>query len=112
MGPALLCEDDEDIRLLVTLVLESAGLAVTATAGVAQAMEALARSTYPLVLTDLGLPDGDGSTVGQEARSAGSRVIVLTARTDATFDPEINAWAEHVLAKPFTPAALIAAVGS
>ncbi len=108
--PTLLCEDDEDIRVLVTLLLESAGRTVTTTADVSEAMAALESDDYELVVTDLGLPDGDGSTVGLSAHTTGARVIVLTARSSAVDDPDIRRWADGVLRKPFAPADLLAAV--
>jgi DNA-binding response OmpR family regulator len=110
VGPTLLCEDDDDIRFLVTLLLESAGHTVVPTADVAEALAALEQGDFELVLTDLGLPDGDGSTVGESARSSGARVIVLTARLGAVDDATVQSWADRILAKPFSPDDLISAL--
>jgi DNA-binding response OmpR family regulator len=79
----LLVEDDDDVRLLLTLVLKRAGYEVSATADADQALQALHRGRHDLILTDYCLPRKDGLEFLAEARSegmlAGAPVILCTA---------------------------------
>ncbi len=79
----LLVEDDEDVRLLLTVVLKRAGYQVSATADADQALQALHRGRHDLILTDYCLPRKDGLEFLAEARSegtlAGAPVILCTA---------------------------------
>ena len=79
----LLVEDDDDVRLLLTLVLKRAGYEVSATANADQALQALHRGRHDLILTDYFLPRKDGLEFLAEARSegmlAGAPVILCTA---------------------------------
>jgi two-component system response regulator GlrR len=79
----LLVEDDDDVRLLLTLALTQAGYQVTAVATADRALQALQRARHDLILTDYCLPRKDGLQFLAEAQStgvlAGARVIVCTA---------------------------------
>jgi two-component system, OmpR family, phosphate regulon response regulator PhoB len=79
----LLVEDDDDVRLLLTLVLKRAGYEVSATPNADQALQALHRGRHDLILTDYCLPRKDGLEFLAEARSegtlAGAPVILCTA---------------------------------
>ena len=68
----LLVEDDDDVRLLLTLVLKRAGYEVSATANADQALQALHRGRHDLILTDYCLPRKDGLEFLAEARSEGT----------------------------------------
>jgi len=109
MAEVLVCEDDEDIALLVRLALQGAGHGVTSTRDVAGALAAVAERHYDVVVTDLGLPDGDGVVVCGAASVAGSRVVVITASPQRLEEPELAGAAG--VRKPFDPAALVDAVG-
>lgn len=106
----LVCEDDDDIGFLVRIVLQGAGHDVTCTRCVAGAKAAVAERYYDVVITDLGLPDGDGTEVYRSATDAGSRVVVITASPDRLRDPALVG--ASGLAKPFDPSLLVAAVAS
>ncbi|MFI2102107.1 response regulator [Isoptericola sp. NPDC019693] len=68
----LVVEDDDDLRAVLTTVLESAGLVVTAARDLAEAGAALADGPEPhLVLLDLGLPDGTGYDLVADLRRRG-----------------------------------------
>jgi DNA-binding response OmpR family regulator len=79
----LLVEDDDDVRLLLTLALKQAGYQVTATANADLALQALRTGRHDLILTDYCLPRKDGLQFLAEASSAGvicgAPVIVCTA---------------------------------
>jgi DNA-binding response OmpR family regulator len=95
----LLVEDDDDIRLLLTLVLKRAGYEVSATADADQALQALHRGRHDLILTDYCLPRKDGLEFLAEARSegmlAGAPVIMCTA-----FPPNRLSGVTAVVEKP------------
>ena len=68
----LVVEDDDDLRAVLTTVLESAGLVVTPARGLAEARAALADGPEPhLVLLDLRLPDGTGHDLVADLRRRG-----------------------------------------
>lgn len=79
----LLVEDDDDVRLLLTLALKQAGYQVTAAANADLALQALKIGRHDLILTDYCLPRKDGLQFLAEAGSsgvlAGAPVIVCTA---------------------------------
>jgi two-component system response regulator PilR (NtrC family) len=62
-GPDVLIVDDEDdIRELLELSLLRLGLASDGAASLAEARRLLGEKRYRLCLTDMRLPDGDGSS--------------------------------------------------
>lgn len=56
----LLIEDHDDTRRVIERVLRVRGYVVTAVGGVAAALAAADQHTFDLVISDIGLPDGDG----------------------------------------------------
>ena len=110
----LLIEDDENIRLMVSAMLEGAGYQViesrTCSAGVT-----LACSHNPdLIVLDLGLPDMDGMELIKVVRKTDlTPIIVLSARTEEAekvnaFDLGVNDY----ITKPFSAAEFLARVRS
>jgi CheY-like chemotaxis protein len=67
-GRVLVVEDHRDTRQALVGLLKGRRYAVTAAASVAQAMEQLGRAPYDLMISDLGLPDGDGYKLMRAAR--------------------------------------------
>jgi|GEM_PF-1771663 len=71
-GQVLVVEDDDDLRTVVSTVLESGGLVVTRARSVLEARTALAQGPDPdLVVLDLALPDGSGHELVAEMRRDG-----------------------------------------
>src|SRR5215467_1786932 len=109
----LVVEDEERLRDLLKRALADAGFTVDALATASDADEALQGLPYDAAVLDLGLPDGDGIKVLQNARRAGRDVpiIVLTAR-DAVADRVrgLDAGADDYLVKPFALEELLARV--
>jgi two-component system response regulator QseB len=79
----LLVEDDEDIRLLLTLALRAEDYDVTPVGSADEALKALRDRRHDLILTDYCLPGKDGMQMIYEARRSGvlsnAPVIVCTA---------------------------------
>src|SRR5690349_12987378 len=83
MARVLLVEDDDAIRTSLSKALTAAGHVVTAVAGGADGVAAVARDKPDVLLLDLGLPDLDGRDVLAMVRSVSDvPVIVATARDD------------------------------
>ncbi|ARU01954.1 response regulator transcription factor [Yoonia vestfoldensis] len=77
----LLVEDHPPLAEAVCDALRRAGFAVDHAGTAADAREMAALANYGLILLDLGLPDGDGTTLLPVLRGGGRvPVIVLTAR--------------------------------
>lgn len=110
----LLVEDDENIRIMVGAMLESAGYQVIETRSCAAAIT-LASSHIPdLILLDLGLPDGDGMELLEYVRKHDlTPIIVISARTSE--DEKVRAFdlgANDYITKPFGAAEFLARVRS
>lgn len=77
----LLLEDNQSLIDGLVYVLMKEGYAVDVATTVAQAHALLAQKTYALLLLDMTLPDGNGLSVCESVRTAGSIVpiIFLTA---------------------------------
>ena len=108
----LLVEDDDNIRIMVTAMLESAGYQVIEARSCAAAIT-LASSHLPdLILLDLGLPDRDGIEVIRFVRKKDlTPIVVLSARCDeaekvSAFDQGANDY----ITKPFGAAEFLARV--
>lgn len=79
----LIVEDDPDISMALQDLLEFEGFRVDCAPTCHQAFSCVERGDYNAVLLDLGLPDGDGSSILEALRITNPSlpVIVLTAST-------------------------------
>jgi PAS domain S-box-containing protein len=81
----LVCEDDEDTRELIRVMLHGAGAEVRAVAGAAEALESMAAFAPRVLLSDVGMPGEDGYSLVRRVRELpperGGRVpaVALTA---------------------------------
>ena len=110
----LLVEDDENIRIMVGAMLESAGYQVIETRSCSTAIT-LATSHIPdLILLDLGLPDMDGMALLEHVRKTDlTPIIVLSARSDeAEKVKAFDLGANDYITKPFGAAEFLARVRS
>ncbi len=110
----LLVEDDENIRIMVGAMLESAGYQVIETGSCATAI-ILASSHIPdLIVLDLGLPDMDGMELLETVRKTSlTPIIVLSARVEER--EKVKAFdlgANDYITKPFGAAEFLARVRS
>ena len=112
MFVVLVIEDDEGIRGVLKMLLESQQYRVveaeTAARGVIEA-----RTHRPdLVLVDLGLPDRDGLTVIKEIRTTSPvPILVLSARAlESDKIAALDVGADDYVAKPFSAPELLARV--
>ena len=112
----LVADDEEDIRLLVTLAVRKAGCSVVA--AVADGAQALssARAELPdLVVLDVSMPEASGldvcAALRADPRTAACRVLLLSAGASPDDVARgLAAGADAYLPKPFTVAGLVAQV--
>lgn len=114
----LVVDDDERIRKLLESRLSARGLAVDAVADGGEAIDALHRARYSVVLLDLVMPRVDGFAVIewiQENRRLlqPQPVLLLLTGAEPRFPGDLDAETVHgILRKPFDPnelASLVAA---
>ncbi|GAA4656713.1 response regulator transcription factor [Arthrobacter cryoconiti] len=109
---AVVIEDDQDIRELLTMILGQSGYVVHSAAMGVDGVSLVREHDPDLITVDVGLPDIDGFVVTERIRSfSDSHIIMLTARTgvlDSITGRE--AGANEYLAKPFHPRELRARV--
>lgn len=115
MTRILVVEDDRDIADLVGLYLTKAGFAAEIVGSGAEALTALAGQPPDLVILDVMLPHVTGTEVCRLIRAnpktATTPVIMLTARADeADRIAGLELGADDYIAKPFSPAELVARV--
>ena len=109
----LLVEDDIDLGSGVRIALTDQGMTVTWVRRLKEALESLETSVHDIVLLDLGLPDGDGTSLLAKLRREREAVpvLILTAR-DALSDRlhGLDSGADDYLVKPFALAELLSRV--
>jgi DNA-binding response OmpR family regulator len=100
----LVVEDERALARVLTRGLTEEGHAVDVAPDLATARYLLSESAYALVVLDLGLPDGDGTTLCRELRDRDDSVpvLMLTARDAVTERiAGLDAGADDYLPKPF-----------
>lgn len=108
----LVVDDDNALREMVGIVLESEGFEVCFHDAGAGALEAFKTEEPDLVLLDVMLPGKDGIEVCKEIRaSAGTPIIMLTAKTESEDVVRgLEAGADDYVVKPFDPTVLLARI--
>jgi two-component system, NtrC family, response regulator PilR len=111
----LVVDDEPDLRQMLEILFRREGHEVITAPGCRQAVEAIARSPqpFPVVLTDLAMPDGSGLDVlaAAKKRSPSTEVVLITAHS--TVENAIAAMrsgAYDFVTKPFEPAELTALI--
>ena len=113
-SPKILVVDDEPgLRKVLEITLRRQGHEVVVVPGVKTALEAIRQNPtpFPLVLTDLVMPDGSGMEVltAAKQRSEATEVIVMTAHsTVETALEAMKRGAYDFVTKPFSPAEIAA----
>ena len=106
----LLCEDDALIRLGTVDLLEDMGHKVIATATARAALEALEAHQIDMLITDLGLPDMDGTRLVQQVRQRFPLLPVIFATGHAEVEGFPRDLQTEILEKPYNSAGMTAAV--
>jgi two-component system response regulator PilR (NtrC family) len=111
----LVVDDEPALREMLEILLTRAGYRVVCAPGYEVAIEAIEQSPhpFPVVLTDLSMPDGSGLDVltAAKQRCPSSEVIVFTAHNSVDNAIQaMGAGAFNFVTKPFEPQALAAMV--
>ncbi|KZE28633.1 two-component system OmpR family response regulator [Crenobacter luteus] len=108
----LVLDDEDEVRTLLSALLEEAGYAVSAVATSAEMFARLAAAPHALALLDLKLRGEDGLTVARELRRRSTMPIVMMSgrgdETDRVLGLELAA--DDFLVKPFSGRELVARV--
>ena len=109
----LLLDDDPSMHRLVTRILSNEGFRVDVFLIGGEAISALNRQDYDVLLLDLMMPHEGGMTVIRHLRTKNppmlKRSILLTASPDSLIDA-LSGEVDNVVQKPFEPQQLIDAV--
>jgi two-component system response regulator HydG len=114
-GRILIVDDDPYFLRILSRILSGENFQVKTAEGATQAAQVLKENSFDVVISDLRLPDGDGLSVLQELRKAGSEVpvVILTAYGEVgSYLEAMNAGATEYLNKPVKSEELIAVVRS
>ncbi len=77
MAKILIAEDDESMRQFLTLALEKAGHAVEAKEDGIQALSAIAKQDYDMLLADIVMPGMDGVELATRAKDMKQNLKVM-----------------------------------
>jgi two-component system response regulator PilR (NtrC family) len=111
----LVVEDEPGLRQMLEILFRREGYSVVTAPGFRSAAEAITQhpQPFPVVLTDLAMPDGSGLDIVSVAkqRSPSTEIILLTAHsTVENAILAVRSGAYDFVAKPFQPAELAALV--
>ena len=114
LRPLLLVDDEGAFRRGVAEYLEGSGFEVTEASTVAEALEHLEGFAFDVVLTDLRLPDGEGTVVLEAARARYPEILVIVVTGHGSIRAAVDAirqGAADFVTKPFQLAELDLALG-
>ena len=106
----LAVEDEERLLGILLRTLKAEGFSVDGVATAQEALEQTKLNHYDLIILDLQLPDGSGTTLLRQIRQQQRKmpVLILTARADIDSKIEnFEAGADDYLTKPFALAELM-----
>jgi CheY-like chemotaxis protein len=113
----LLVEDDDDTRMVYSLMLRHAGFRVIEAANGPDAVASALEECPDLILMDMNLPMLDGWEVARrikaESRAAGAPLLAFSALVDSIADLRREAALfDGFIAKPVSPSELVRRVGA
>jgi CheY-like chemotaxis protein len=106
----LLVDDDEIVRMAVTVVLEQSGFSVTCAANVVEALKRISSEPYDVLVSDLHMPGaGDGLTVVSAMRHANPTAVTILLSAFPQMEAAAQAillQADEIMVKPMDLVAL------
>jgi two-component system, NtrC family, response regulator PilR len=111
----LVVDDEPGLRTMLEILLSREGYGVVTAPAYSFALEAISQAPqpFPVILSDLVMPEGSGLDVlaAAKQRSASTEVILMTAHNSVeNAIAAMTAGAFNFVTKPFEPAALVALV--
>lgn len=99
----LVVEDDEDIRYIVARTLKKMGYEAVSVGSGLEAIHAMTRQRFHLVLIDIEIPDMGAQQAVAEMRNCDPRIpLILMTRSPQRADTALLLAAKGCLYKPFT----------
>lgn len=103
---ALVVDDDPSLGTLFATILREVGITTDTLTDGTQTLTKMAERVPDLVTLDLQMPRTSGIDILREiradARFANTRVMVITASSQTSYNPDIQEMADLVLLKPVT----------
>ncbi|WP_455211760.1 ATP-binding protein [Kaarinaea lacus] len=102
-GHILLAEDTPDIQALIRMLLEKAGLSVTAVDNGADAVQEASKASYDLIVMDMQMPVLDGVSAIKQLRKSGVEKPIMALTANATQEDKnrcLVAGADDFVVKP------------
>lgn len=108
----LLVEDDDSLNRAVSLKLSKEGYIVYSAASIKEARRLYYEHIVPLIICDIGIPDGSGLDFCSEIRKSSNVMFLFLTAMDAETDiiNGYEAGADDYITKPFSLAVLISKV--
>ena len=111
----LVVEDDERSAALIDAMLAAGGYRSQRVASIAEARACLALGLPEVVLLDLRLPDGSGTSIAREIRAlpAGDAVLILAVTAsvlEAVRRDALDSGCDGFIEKPISPRDLLARI--
>lgn len=90
-GSILIADDEDSIRESLTIVLEDEGYNCTAVKDGGEAIDAIDKASYDIIVTDLKMPDTDGIEVLEYALKHSSDTLTIIITAHGTIETAIQA---------------------
>jgi CheY-like chemotaxis protein len=120
-GRVLVAEDNDDVRALLTQILQADGHVVVEVASGRELLDVLAERTakswpqeaFDVIVTDHQMPHGDGLDTIAQLRRAGcaTPILLITSFADESLRDRAEALETMVMCKPFPLPAFRTAIG-
>lgn len=110
----LIIDDDEDLSLILTDMLESYGYCVTCVSDSAGAFRLLSKKTFHLILLDINLPDGTGFDLCRELRKVSTVPVIFASARSGENDriAGFDLGGDDYLPKPYSMKELLSRVNA
>ena len=79
----LIIDDDADLSMIITDMLESKGFFVSCAQSSREAFDILGEASFELILLDINLPDNSGFEVCKQLREVSNVPVILQAQERA-----------------------------
>jgi CheY-like chemotaxis protein len=111
----LVVEDDDNVRMLISVILTETGYNVYEACDGFEAIDALRKRRYDVLLTDYHMPKMDGLELLRLTRAVWPELPVILATSDVFVTEQTNSLLEPayaILEKPFERAELLTCIRS